>query len=353
MGDSTAVTRFGVIGAGAIANIACRELAALPGAEIVAVADPHAERARAFAERYRVERVFDAATDLLALDTVDAVYIAVPNRFHAELARAALGAGKHTMLDKPFAMNAVQAREVIAAAQASGRHLMVGMNQRFTRAVQTARALVAQGKLGEVYHVKAYWRRRAGIPRIGSWFTHKAEAGGGSLLDIGVHMLDAALFALDDFDAVSVSGCACARFGNRGLGNGTWGHSDIEDTVFDVEDFATALVRLDGGATLALDAAWAMHQGDADTMGIELFGTDAAYSVYESKLYRPGEDGYLTVEAPSVGELAWPHLSRMSHFLDVIAGRASSAVPPQQALAVQRILDAIYASSATGREVTP
>ena len=352
MGDST-VTRFGVIGAGAIANLASAELAALPEAEIVAVADPHAERARAFAERFGVERVFGEAAGLLALDTVDACYIAVPNRFHADLARAALEARKHTMLDKPFAMNAAQAREVVAAAQASGRYLMVGMNQRFTRAVQTARALVAQGKLGEVYHVKAYWRRRAGIPRIGSWFTHRTEAGGGSLLDIGVHMLDAALFALDDFDAVSVSGSACARFGNRGLGNGAWGHSDIEDTVFDVEDFATALVRFGGGTTLALDAAWAMHQRDADTMGIELFGTDAAYSVYESKLYRPGEDGYLTVEAPSVGELAWPHQSRMAHFLDMIAGRASPAVTPEQALAVQRILDAIYASSATGREVTP
>ena len=359
MGSSEAVTRFGVIGAGAIANISCRELARLPEAELVAVADRHPGRAGDFAQRYGVEHVFDDAQGLLAMDAVDAVYIAVPNRLHAPVARAALEAGKHVLLDKPFALSVAEAGEVVAAAQASGRHFMLGMNQRFTREVQTARALVARGALGEVYHVKAYWRRRSGIPRIGTWFTHRSEAGGGSLLDIGVHMLDAALFALDEFDAVSVSGATCAKFGVRGVGELDWGRSEAEDDVFDVEDFATALVRLGSGATLCLDAAWAMHQAVPHAMNIELFGTDAAYSVYESKLYRPGEEGYVTVEAPGAGEgegeleLEYPHMSRMQHFVDVVAGREPPAVSTGQALAVQGILDAVYASAAAGAEVTP
>ena len=346
------VTRFGVIGAGAIAHIACRELARVPEAEIVAVADPHPGRARDFADQFRVERTFGDAAALLALDEVDAVYIAVPNRWHAPLARAALEAGKHTLLDKPFALNGTEAREVVAAAEASRRCFMLGMNQRFSREVQTARALVAAGALGEVYHVKAYWRRRAGIPRIGSWFTHRSESGGGSLLDIGVHVLDAALFALDDFDAVSVSGATHAKFGVRGLAEIDWGRSEAEDGVIDVEDFAAALVRLGSGTTLSLEAAWAMHQEVPHTMNVELFGTDAAYSAYESKLYRNGEDGYVTVETPPGGELAYPHMSRMQHFMDVIRGREPPAVTHAQALAVQDILDAVYASAASGTEVT-
>ena len=346
------VTRFGVIGAGAIAHIACRELARVPEAEIVAVADPHPGRARDFADQFRVERTFGDAAALLALDEVDAVYIAVPNRWHAPLARAALEAGKHTLLDKPFALNGTEAREVVAAAEASRRCFMLGMNQRFSREVQTARALVAAGALGEVYHVKAYWRRRAGIPRIGSWFTHRSESGGGSLLDIGVHVLDAALFALDDFDAVSVSGATHAKFGVRGLAEIDWGRSEAEDGVFDVEDFAAALVRLGSGTTLSLEAAWAMHQEVPHTMNVELFGTDAAYSAYESKLYRNGEDGYVTVETPPGGELAYPHMSRMQHFMDVLRGREPPAVTHAQALAVQDILDAVYASAASGTEVT-
>ena len=346
------VTRFGVIGAGAIAHIASRELARVPDAEIVAVADPHEGRARDLADQFHVGRIFADAAALLALDSVDAVYIAVPNRWHAPLARAALEAGKHTLLDKPFALNGTEARAVVAAAEASGRCFMLGMNQRFSREVQTARALVAAGALGEVYHVKAYWRRRAGIPRIGSWFTHRSESGGGSLLDIGVHVLDAALFALDDFDAVSVSGATHANFGVRGLAEIDWGRSETGDGVFDVEDFATALVRLGSGATLSLDAAWAMHQEVPHTMNVELFGTDAAYSAYESRLYRQGEDGYVTVETPPA-ELAYPHMSRMQHFVDVVRGREPPAVTHAQALAVQDILDAVYASAAGGREVTP
>lgn len=353
MVGSGTVTRFGVIGAGAIAHIACRELARLPEADIVAVADPHEGRARDFAEQFGVERTFGDAEGLLALDALDAVYIAVPNRWHAPVARAALEAGKHTLLDKPFALNGAEAREVVAAAEASGRCFMLGMNQRFSREVQTARALVAAGALGEVYHVKAYWRRRAGIPRIGSWFTRRSEAGGGSLLDIGVHMLDAALFALDDFDAVSVSGATHAKFGVRGLAEIDWGRSEAEGGVFDVEDFATALVRLGGGATLSLDAAWAMHQEVPHTMNVELFGTEAAYSAYESKLYREGGDGYVTVETPAPDDLEYPHMSRMQHFLDVVAGREPPAVTHAQALAVQDILDAVYASAAGGSEVTP
>ena len=352
MAGSATVTRFGVIGAGAIAGLACRELARLPEAELVAVADPHLGRARALAERHGAAHVFDDAASLLELDVVDAVYIAVPNRLHAPLARAALEAGKHTLLDKPFALNLAEARSVVAAAEASGRHFMLGMNQRFTREVQTARALVARGALGEVYHVKAYWRRREGIPRIGSWFTHRSEAGGGSLLDIGVHVLDAALYVLDDFDAASVSGATNAKFGVRGLGEIDWGRSEVEDDVFDVEDFATALVRLASGRTVALDAAWAMHQGMPAAKHIELFGTDAGYSVYESKLYRRGKDGYLSIEVPSADDLAHPHMSRMQHFLDLVAGREGPVVTATQALAVQGILDAVYASAADGQEVT-
>ena len=343
--------RFGIIGAGAIATATCRELAWHPDADIVAVADTNADRARAFADRYGVDTVLDAADDLLSLDVIDAVYVAVPNKLHAPFAKAALKAGKHTLLDKPFAMNVAQAERVIAAAEASGKHFMLGMNQRFTREAQSAKVLADRGTLGEIYHAKAYWRRRSGIPRIGSWFTHKAVSGGGGLLDIGVHMLDVALYVMDNFEPVAVSGATYTKFGNRGLGDGAWGQSEIEDDVFDVDDFATALIKFANGATVTLDTAWAMHQENANEMNVELYGTEAALSTYQSRLYKPGEDGYLTVQSPATGDLPFPHMSRVHHFIDVVLERAAPVVTPNQALAVQRILDGIYQSAETGSEV--
>ena len=288
------------------------------------------------------------------MDAVDAVYIGVPNHLHASLARTALEAGKHTLLDKPFALSGAEAREVIAVAEASGLSFMLGMNQRFSREVQTARALVADGALGDVYHVKAYWRRRAGIPRIGSWFNPPlAGRRGESARHRRAHCSTRPSSCWTTSTPVSVAGAICGKFGVRGLGELDWGESEVEDDVCDVEDFATALIRLGGGATLALDAAWAMHQAVPAAMNIELFGTEGGYSVYDAKLYREGEDGYVTVDGPAAGDLAYPHRSRMQHFVDVVAGRVAPAVSNAEALAVQDILDAIYASAAGGGEVQP
>ncbi|MBX3707561.1 MAG: Gfo/Idh/MocA family oxidoreductase [Pseudomonadales bacterium] len=347
-----AAIRFGLIGAGGIAEYTARELAGHPDAAIVAVADPSEPRARALADRFGVPAVLAHHEALLVRDDVDAVYVAVPNSLHAPLACAALEHGKHVLLEKPFAMNATEATAVAAAAERNDRVLMLGMNQRFDPAVQRARALVEQGSLGAVYHTRAFWRRRAGIPRIGSWFTSRAAAGGGALLDIGVHMLDATLHILGEFEPASVTGAAFTRFGNRGLGDGSWGRSERSFDTFDVDDFATALIRMKSGAVVSLDAAWALHQEAMEERGIELYGEDAGLSVFGNRLYqRDADRSFVTRQGLPAGPLAFPHASRVHHFVNVLLGREAPVVTVAQSLAVQRILDAIYTSARTGAEV--
>lgn len=166
--------------------------------------------------------------ELLADKEVDAVYVAVPNKFHAPLACQTLAAGKHVILDKPMALSHAQALQVAKAAEQSGKTFFLGMNQRFTEGAQQIRSLVEAGVLGEIYHAKAYWIRREGIPRLGTWFGNKEVAGAGSLFDIGVHFLDLCLHLLGNFNPVSVFGASYTKFGNRGLGEGGWGLSDRE-----------------------------------------------------------------------------------------------------------------------------
>jgi predicted dehydrogenase len=343
--------RFGLIGAGGIAEYTAREIASHPEARITAVADPSAERAEALARRFGADSVPDAQR-LLDRDDIDAVYIAVPNRLHAPLAQQALAAGKHVLLEKPFALTAVEADATIAASVDAGKTLMLGMNQRFDPAVQRARAQVARGMLGPVYHARAWWRRRAGIPRIGSWFTDRNQAGGGALLDIGVHVLDATLHILGNFRAVSVSGATFTRFGNRGLGDGHWGRSERASERFDVDDFATAMIRMDDGTVIQLEAAWALHQPSEDERAIELAGEQAGLSVFTGRLYQvQSGQRFVTTEGADDGPLAFPHCSRAHHFVNVLMGREAPNVDLSEALAVQRILDAIYHSAATGRDV--
>ena len=345
------MVRFGIIGTGGVAGGGARDFGENPEAELIAVADPSGERRAAFGERFGVPNVLESADELLAMDAVDAVYIAVPNYLHVPLAAQALNAGKHVILEKPLALSRADAEPLVAAARGSGRHFMLGMNQRFTPHVQRARGLVAQGRIGRAYHCKTYWRRRAGIPGIGSWFTRKELSGGGGLLDIGVHMLDNALYILDNFDVHSVTGATYREFGPSGAGEGGYGLSERTEAAFDVDDFATAMIKLGGGATVLIDAVWAMHNEHRSEMNIELYGSDGAIDTYGGKLFRQHGSEYHAIENPDAGPLAYPDTSRFHHFVNVILGREEPCVTLQQALAVQNVIDAIYASAASGREV--
>jgi len=256
------------------------------------------------------------------------------------------------LVEKPFATNAVEAAQVVEQAKQSGKLLSVGMNQRFRPESQRVRALVEAGKLGRVYHAKAFWFRRAGIPKLGTWFSLKSLAGGGALYDIGVHLLDLALFVMGRFHPVSVSGQTYSTFGPRGIGEGTWGLSDRNHDEFDVDDGATALVRFDDGATLSLDVSWAIHQKEADRMNVVLHGSEAGAGCYPGEIYRFGaEKGVYETATLAETPLAYPHGNRFHNFIGAVLGHENLCVSPEEALSVQRILDAIYESSRLGREV--
>lgn len=339
-----------VIGAGAIGADHIQGYQRHPSARVVAVADTSAERAREACEKFNIPEAVSDYRALLRRPDISVVSIALPNYLHAPAALAALAAGKHVMLDKPFATNARDAAKVLEAARRARTVFMVGQNQRFPAERQALKRMVMAGKLGEVYLAEAFWLRRSGIPRIGSWFTQKRYAGGGCTYDIGVHELDLCLHLLGDFDAAAVSGQVYAKFGNRGLGEGRWGRSETDPKApFDVEDFSVAMIRMKSGRTVILRASWAAHLPANSADGVILYGTRAGARTMPPQIFRPGKTDYI-IEDIRPGR---PTVStcRMGHFIDCALGKAKPYVPPEESLQVQRILDAIYRSSATGREV--
>jgi predicted dehydrogenase len=342
--------RFGFIGAGMIAHYSADNVHKHPRGEVVAVHDANPIRARDLAVKQGAAKVHDNVSALLADPEVDAVYIAVPNKFHAPLTIAALEAGKHVLIEKPLAMNAAEGEAMFAAARKAGRTLLVGMNQRYTPSAQTIRTAVVAGEAGEIYHAKSYWWRRAGIPKLGTWFTQKELAGAGACNDIGVHALDVCLFMMDNFDPVSVSGATYAKFGPRGLGEGGWGHSDREHADFDVDDFASAFVRMRNGATITLDAVWAAHCASEQEFGVEIFGVEGGFSLDPLQFRHAGGDSYVVEEALR-RPLALPHCDRFHNLINHLLDGEELLVKPEQALVVQKILDAINESSRTGSEV--
>ncbi|MDB6068283.1 MAG: oxidoreductase [Pedosphaera sp.] len=343
--------RCGVIGTGAIGLEHLSSFLQCPRGSAVAIAENNPARAKEAAERFKIPRSYSDYKELLDQADIDAVTIALPNHLHAVVAIEALKARKHVLIEKPMAMNAKEASKVIDTAAKMRRTLMVGQNFRFNRQTQMAKMVIQRGDLGEIYHARCFWLRRSGIPRIGSWFTQKKLAGGGAIYDIGAHVLDTCLHLLGDFDVANVSGHSHSRFGTRGLGEVHWGKSEIEPgKPFDVEDYGAALLRMKSGRTVNFEVSWAGHQpADGREHGIDLLGTLGGLSLYPARLFRNGPNGYETIQ---LGNLKVPHPEdRIHHFVSSVLDGKKPMVAVEESLKVQQILDAIYTSSSTGKEV--
>lgn len=344
--------RFGFIGAGQIAESSAAAINSHSNASVVAIQDLNPERARTVAKQHAIGKTYAEPREIFSDPEVDAVYVAVPNKFHVPLTIEALKAGKHVILEKPFAMNYTEALEAAEAAKKSGKTLTLGMNLRFGAMQQKMKMLVEEGFFGEIYHAKANWQRRTGIPKLGTWFGSRELAGGGCLYDIGVHLLDLCLFVTGKFKPVSVVGATYTKFGNRGKGEGGWGRSERSDIKFDVEDFASGFIRFEDGSSVSLDVTWACHTNDPSRMDVQLFGTDAGAHVLAGKVFTQDEKTgeYLTREIVP-GKVPFTHQERFCNFINHLLGTEELCVTLEQALVVQRILDALAESSATGREV--
>lgn len=348
--------RVGVIGAG----VGAAHLAGyskLPHVEIVAVAGLDDDRVRLVADTYHVEQTYHDYQRLLERHDIDAVSVCLPNSLHAPVSIEAMQAGKHVLVEKPLARNATEARAMIAAAEEHKRILMVSFNRRYRGDVHWLKQYIAAGKLGDIYYAKAYWMRRAGIPRLGSWFVSKETAGGGPLIDLGVHVLDMAMYLMGEPHPVAVSGSAYAKFGPRNLKGWNTTQFSAEDKPYEVEDLASAFIRLHNGATLLLEASWATHSSFGDDFGVVLFGTEGGAEItvrnygHENTLKIFTDiDGIAVDSAPQTRE-GEGHSGVITQFVSAVLHGTPAVPSAEDGLRRALVLDACYRSAAEGREV--
>ena len=278
--------KVGVIGMGAIGAVhseAYTTNAASADVELTAICDVSADRLKSQGDRFNVQKRFVDYRELLKTD-VDAVSVCVGNTLHKDVAVAALKAGKSVLLEKPMAMDAVQAKAIVDAAKKSGKVLQIGMVRRQAGDAQMARKCVLDGLLGEVYHMRAVLIRNRGIPGLGGWFTTKSMSGGGPLIDIGVHWFDAAMYVSGLWKPTSVSAACYDKLGKKMSDYkyiGMWAGPPNYKGKFDVEDYATGLVRFGRKATMSFEIAWAANSADAGF--IEIIGDKGGCRIFEGK----------------------------------------------------------------------
>lgn len=342
----------GIVGLGGIGTHHARQFLDR-NANLVGGMDIDADARRRFYNEFGVD-TYEDPEELYA--DCEAVLITTPNRFHEEYATGALEAGLDVLLEKPLAHTLESAERIADTAADAEGFCMVGFNNRFRKPVQVIKHYQDEGRFGETKHVEANYVRRRGVPGRGSWFTSKAVAGGGALIDIGVHAIDLALYFLDHPEVVEVTGETRSEFGGRDdyAYIDTWG-GDEGPEGFDVDDSATAFIRGADGSTVSLEVAWAANRPPTDEFVIRGSRAGATFD--------RGRDE-LTLHEASVG--GGHHLSDTdvttrdddSHgaeqdvFLEAVAGGEQPAINTvAEGLAVQRVIAAIYRSSETGRAV--
>jgi predicted dehydrogenase len=339
--------KLGLIGAGGIAQSHNRAVADIPGSEFIAVADISRERAENTAKRWNIPHVFEDYHDLLAMDDIEGVVITTFNQAHRAPTVDALAAGKHVLVEKPMAATLADAAAMTAAAQRSKAILMVALKSRYSPPMQAAQAIIDAGTLGDVYYCETVAARRCGIP--GGSFIGKDTAGLGTVADIGVYSLDAALCMLKHPKPVSVSGIANNTLGKSHkpvVGSWRWDPDKLE-----VEDFGVAWVRFDNGAAMVFKTAWIMHMDDLG--GTFFLGTRAGLRLHPLTLYRH-EFGLMTNTVPQdVPQVEDIELFRREElaFADAIREGKPSPIPAEQMLLTNIIIQGLIDSAAAGREV--
>ncbi len=352
IGDGIGV---GIVGLGGMGNLHAKSVRA-QGADIVAGVDLVPKKRDQFADEFGAQ-TYETHEELVEDDTVDAVIVTTPNRFHEPIAVAALEAGLDVLVEKPLAHTLESAERVAEAATRSEGICMVGFHNRHAASMAMFDEQHARGRFGDLTHIETNYVRRRGVPGPGSWFTDPELAGGGALLDIGVHALDLALYALDFPEIVEVSGVTRTTFGTsedyadpEGFGD-NW---DAEAETYEVDDSVSAFIRTADGQTISLEAAWATNREESMDFRVRGTQSGAQFDIGDTDLQileagTAGCDHYADIDMTGDSSVTG-YGEQDEQFLEAIATAGDPETNTvEEALTVQRVIDAIYRSSESGR----
>lgn len=339
--------KVALIGAGQIARTShIPNYREMEDVEIVGICDANREAAGDLARQFAIPAYYDSHKEMLLECKPDAVSICVPNKYHCGITLDALDAGCHVMCEKPPAITAGEAYEMMEMARKKQRLLSYGFHLRHSSQVAMIKDKILQGQFGKLYAVRASWLRRRGIPGWGC-FTNKEIQGGGPLIDIGAHVLDIAVYLLGypKIDYV------CASFHNLiGTQGGTGLMGAWDGQRFTVEDSLFGYIQFSGNICLQLDTAFALHMKEKDIRNVSIYGSQMGADVLSSRLYKQDGDRPVDISYP-MEETEDLHQKELRNFVRACQGLEPLLVTGEEGYYVQRILESLYQSAETGKPV--
>ncbi len=358
--------RLGFVGFGGIANGAhVPAWKKVPGVSAVAVCDINPEKLEKAKTVFSPEiKCYESYTEMIDNENLDIVDVCTPNYLHSPVACYGLSHGVNVLCEKPDSVSVEDVIKMQDAEKASGKRLMVIRNNRYTIGSQYLKHVVESGEAGEIYAGRCGWVRKRGIPGKGGWFTTKEQSGGGPLIDLGVHMIDLAIYLMGNPKAVSVSGCTYSKFADSGdkadSVHAKFGEEKA-DGIYDVEDLAIGFIKFDNGASLQIEFSWASNIKKEGTF-VELRGTKKGLewkggmiNIYDetknTKLDMLKYNAQAKKYHSGIVHTMHGHEANILHFVDVVTKGTEPVYKIEQGVNMIKILTGIYESAETGREV--
>lgn len=332
--------KFAFCGSGYIANIHATALQQFKEeVEIIAVVDPFPDLREKFAKKFNIPKQLSNLEALLGEGDVDALIICTPNYLHVPQSLAALNAGVHVMVEKPMAMNADEAYDLLLHGKTSASHLMVAHCWRFDEEVQWLKSQIEKGLLGKIIRTKSYGVHVNWGPS--GWFQQKKFAGGGALVDMGIHAIDTTRFLVGDPLPISVY----ARLGTY------YG-------MFDVDDTGILIVNWDNGVSSYIETGWWQPHMDGPESSTQVYGTTGFGTVFPTCLELPDPISQrITRIDPGYKHPREEHCSmkmyitQMRYFINCIRQGKTPIPGAKEGWINMRILDCAYQSATTGQVV--
>jgi len=328
--------KVAIAGAGYIASIHAHAIRQIEDIELVAVVEKYSEKAHQFAEAFNIQRIYEDVSTMIAKNDIDAIVIGTPNFLHAMQSLEAMNAGIHVMVEKPMAMNVKEAEEMLNTSQQTNTKLLVAHCWRFDKDVLWLKEKIQQSLIGRIIHTHGYGVHVNWGPQ--GWFTQKALAGGGALVDMGIHAIDTARFLLGDPLPVNVYAHIGTYYGN-----------------YDVDDTAELVIEWKNGTTSTVEAGWWQPHADGPEAGTRLYGDEGYASVFPTYIEQPNIK-LQTVEKILSG-LPYPrdehceqemYNRQMAHFFECIREDKTPVPGGEEGLINMKILQAAYTSAVSG-----
>jgi len=328
-------TKVAVIGLGGVAQLVHLPiLSKLSNVEIFAVADLNSNHLKTIGQKFNIEKRYTNFRELIKEEEIEAVIISTPTATHDEIAIECLKAKKHILIERPIARSLAEAKEINNTAKKYKKIAMVGMNFRYRPDSMLMKSLISSGELGDIFYIRCGLLRKQSSEQ--KWFLNKKLSGGGVIIDLGILILDLAIWIMNDTNIKSVS------------------VQTYHQNTKEIEDSAVGMIRFQNNQVISFEISWAAHS-EADTLKLTAYGTKGTAHLNPLRAYKQIGSNRLDYTINTTSNPA--NLSRKSyenelkHFIGAVRDNNPVISSSEDAVELMKLLEAIYKSAETKKEI--